>query len=551
MLAVQVELLTGLYVATRFNDRSRVEWPPHPSRLFSAAVAAWAEAGDEDPAELMALEWWEHQGAPQIACSWGSPREVEGWERSAVVHYVPDNDPQAVARDTARVYEQLDEARAEAALLTAPEDRTRAAKAHTALARVSAKAAEASARVSGGVAPESALELLPDRRGRKARWYPTIVPALDRITYVWPSADPPPAHIDALDGLLSRIGRLGHSSSLVSVEVVDGRPEPVLVADEAGQIPLRIAGPGQVQALKRAFASHGGTEPRTLPALVETYRPVAEVLDRYDEPRSLLGSDWVVLGVSGRPLGLRDCLGVAKTIRMALMSHSEIQPAPPMLSGHEPGPGGVPTAPVGAPHLAIVPLPFVGHTHGDGLIRGIALVVPRGASRTEAAAVHDALGRWLGAGGELQLGRRGLRHIRVLDLADAGWSEQPSRWCSPCATWVSVTPVALDRFPGHLGAADPALRQRAEEHAVQIVTASCEHIGLPRPSSVAVTNGPLINGARPARWFPPYTTQGGRLRRSLVHVRLEFDQPVGGPVVVGAGRYLGYGLCAPLEGSAS
>src|SRR5690606_13655907 len=48
-MAVAVELLTGRYVATRFNDRDRPEWPPHPGRLFSAAVAAWAEADEPDP----------------------------------------------------------------------------------------------------------------------------------------------------------------------------------------------------------------------------------------------------------------------------------------------------------------------------------------------------------------------------------------------------------------------------------------------------------------------------------------------------------------------
>ena len=39
MFAIRVECLTGRYVATAYDDRSRAEWPPHPARLFSALVA--------------------------------------------------------------------------------------------------------------------------------------------------------------------------------------------------------------------------------------------------------------------------------------------------------------------------------------------------------------------------------------------------------------------------------------------------------------------------------------------------------------------------------
>ena len=51
MFAIAVELLCGRYTAMQFNDRTRPEWPPHPARLFSAMVAAWADADEPDPAE--------------------------------------------------------------------------------------------------------------------------------------------------------------------------------------------------------------------------------------------------------------------------------------------------------------------------------------------------------------------------------------------------------------------------------------------------------------------------------------------------------------------
>ena len=46
---IEVNFLTGRFVATCHNDRRQPEWPPHPARLFSALVAAWADADEPDP----------------------------------------------------------------------------------------------------------------------------------------------------------------------------------------------------------------------------------------------------------------------------------------------------------------------------------------------------------------------------------------------------------------------------------------------------------------------------------------------------------------------
>ena len=48
---IEVNFLTGRYVATFHNDRRQPEWPPHPARLFSALVAAWADADEPDRSE--------------------------------------------------------------------------------------------------------------------------------------------------------------------------------------------------------------------------------------------------------------------------------------------------------------------------------------------------------------------------------------------------------------------------------------------------------------------------------------------------------------------
>ena len=73
---IEVNFLTGRYVATFHNDRRQPEWPPHPARLFSALVATWADADEPDRSEREALEWLEAQGHPAIAASCAVPRKV-------------------------------------------------------------------------------------------------------------------------------------------------------------------------------------------------------------------------------------------------------------------------------------------------------------------------------------------------------------------------------------------------------------------------------------------------------------------------------------------
>ena len=64
MLAIEIELLSGRYVATAHDDRTRAEWPPHPARFFSALVAALHDREPVDTAERDALLWLEAQPEP-------------------------------------------------------------------------------------------------------------------------------------------------------------------------------------------------------------------------------------------------------------------------------------------------------------------------------------------------------------------------------------------------------------------------------------------------------------------------------------------------------
>jgi CRISPR-associated protein Csb2 len=86
MLALEVEFLLGRYVATDYRDREKAEWPPHPSRLYSALVAAAYESGLGESARA-ALLWLESLPPPQICA------EHTAAAQTPVTVYVPVNDP--------------------------------------------------------------------------------------------------------------------------------------------------------------------------------------------------------------------------------------------------------------------------------------------------------------------------------------------------------------------------------------------------------------------------------------------------------------------------
>jgi CRISPR-associated protein Csb2 len=549
MLAIEVAFLTGRYVATAYNTRSEAEWPPHPARLFSALAAThFALDTDEQGLadERAVLEWLERRGAPSIAASEAATRDV-------VTVFVPVNDvaltnvdDEAAQLDDARV--ALEHARSAGDAKLVKKQTAVVNKAESILQKAISRDTAVSFR---RVDPRYGRRVLPEHRTRQPRTFPSVAPANPRVTYIWPDVAASDRQRDQLDRLLGRVVRLGHSSSLVSVRLVDTPPTPNWRPADDGEEVLRVVQGGQLSALVQAYALHRETEPRVMPALHQRYsKTLRAVVDEH--PASVFSDSWLVLRrVEGPLLPMTSAVGVAQVMRKALLSYSE-EPIPEILSGHAPGGG-----PSQRPHVAIVPLPFVGHPHASGAILGLALVLPRAASDEERRAVYQAVYGWehdhrqddedtpviqlnLGSTGELRLER--------IEWGVPLTSLRAETWCGPGRAWYSVTPVALDRNPGDLRSRDPKKLNEALLAARDIVAQACARIGLPRPTSVEVLPAAPWAGAAKARHYPPYPPDTARTQRVLTHVRVEFDRAVCGPVLIGAGRYLGLGLLRPEAG---
>src|SRR5208283_3726887 len=219
---------------------------------------------------------------------------------------------------------------------------------------------------------------------------------------------------------------------------------------------------------------------------------------------------------------------VAQTMRAASISKART-PIPEVLSGHQPD--GTPSA---QPHAAFTALPYVadaqlGSDHADGHLLGIAVILPQGIDRVGRLAVLRAIR----AVEELRLGPLGVWRLERLPPDPALYGLRHLTWTRASTRWSSVTPVVLDRFPQ-----DPYGPEAAD-----IIAASCERIGLPRPA-VKPCHFSSLRGVPPSNAFST-SSKAGMPRRFHVHADLIFPTAVSGPILIGAGRYRGFGLCRP------
>jgi len=476
-LCLEIELLTGVYRGS-LPHGLEAEWPPHPERVFSALVQAWAD-GDQDETEHEALRWLEAQPAPLVEAD--DPRVVS--YRDSPTVFVPPNDDRG------------DE-----------------------------------------------IRVLPERRSRQARLFRAVVPQIPFIRFYW-QAEPTWLIADALDNLASRVASIGHSASLVRAAFVIPSGLDMVRLWHPAELgsPLRVPHAGRMARLEEWFERQ--ERPRSGMAL-HYKRFGAEPAP--PPPAGVFGgpSDWFVFEDDGgwRP-DLLATAKITKVLRDALMSLGP-QPVPELLSGHDESGG-----PTSRHHVAILPLARVGDRYGTGDVLGLAVVLPRNAEPNEREKLLTALSKFAqieqGPDATAEL-RFGDQRSWLLKRAPAPSREtlRPERWCQTAATWATVTPLLLDRYAKNN---DPA------EEAATIAQA-CRNIGLPEPETIEIHKHSAHQGAAsayPARGVPTrpdwsFPTGSRLARRPRRHAVLRFAEPVRGPIIVGAGRFQGFGLCLPL-----
>ena len=380
--------------------------------------------------------------------------------------------------------------------------------------------------------------VMPTFRRRQARRFPAYRPGNPAARLVWRGAAADAMTMAALNALAADTPYVGHSSSLTRCRF---RME---WAPEASERPRRRIYPGRLAELERVYRAGRRPDPGDSvrqEASAETARIASVFSDR-----------WLVLEhVSDEVPDLRAAALVAKALHKTVMAGYEriglgdIVPA--AVSGHAPD-----GKPLGEPHLASAPMAFLGSPHADGDVLGFALIPPRNGNLLADQAFQRAfraVTHWVEEEGrrELVLDCGGLRLAFTLAGEATRRSLEPTPYVADARVWATCTPVVLDR---HLKEKDNAGREAEIEN---LVRRACRNIGLPEPARVIPDKHSAVEGAPsayPSGHAPAWT--GWRLppslaSRQLTHVVLQFEHPVRGPVILGAGRFVGLGLCRALD----
>ncbi len=570
-LTIGWEYLTGYCVATDPASRQRAEWPPHPGRVFMALAAAWFETG-EDAEEGIALRWLEKLGDPHLVL----PPDGEVSHRKVVTVFVPVNGDQA--KDTF------------------PEKKSGTLQSAPAIARKKNDRTFPSAWVGDALCflhwPNAVLEdverhqvALDGLCGKVTRighssslvrmWVAedthsprqseTWVP--DDGLADWQARRASEGTLDLLDRQFNRRGREEFDRLTGEIESLAAKKKTIRGKGASEQ---KAAIDRQIGAIRERLKSVDPRPPiRPKLGLWSGYRrcesePLAPT--RHTD----FDSDILILTqIDGPRLPLVSTLAVTQALRGTVMSLSGVQPPPSWVSGHLDG-----CQPLrnGRQHLAYIPLPFVGSDYADGHLLGAALVFPREIARPDRGRVLApfVLDPRSGESREIRLT---LGSLGEWTLVKRDWSEsrqglKPETWTAHphgATTWATVTPVVLDRFPK----ADRAREQtKWQMEVVEIIETACQRLGLPAPAEVqfgttswhrgspraSTKRRPLQEHAGAADsttslgdGFPTYPAKGSNGLRPQLHVHLRFAEPVVGPILLCAGRFLGYGLCKPLR----
>lgn len=393
------------------------------------------------------------------------------------------------------------------------------------------------------------LDTLAAFRRRLERRFPTAIPDDPLMAFCWRTATPNAAVFAALQSLADATPYLGHSSSLVRFWF----HQNPRADDDLGVPSSTWVFPGRLAQLETAFRA--GQRPSAAESV-----PRVRIRRKPPAPASVFGAHWIVLADAGgaRP-NIRGAAVATHALRTMLLSGFQGEDAPEVISGH--AKDGQPSA---QPHMAIFPLAYVGRHFADGHLMGLAICLPRAVADPDEQALFRAIKHLQRARPRQGRGRAALdvEADLVLGLPDGqSWrlvrqpdpqaaSLKPERYTATANTWASVTPIVLDR---HLRFGRRVNQAQRHAEIVALLRRSCTHIGLPEPRSVVPSRYSTIRASPAARRSPTsppwmrWNLPGSFAGRQLTHATLTFDQPVQGPVALGAARFFGMGLCLPVE----
>lgn len=528
MLIIELRFLTNRYHATPWNrqvNEGAIEWPPSPWRLLRTLIATWHHKGSDllDEVQMREIVLELASALPRYAL----PTIAEAHTR----HYMPTRE------STTKVFDAF-----------------------------------------------------------------AVLPPGAPVVVAWPEVELAPALCSGLATLLDRVGYLGRAESWVAAKVGTASPEDFNAAPlmHEGQLPdgaelVRVLAPEsptayaawrerriaelRAQALEKKGAkarAKGGTPPTALSAKeaaeIEKELPIGIFEALQADTGELRKAGWSQAPGSAwqdyarpaeafvvtpprtaqRPAPrafvaryevssavlpqITETVSVTDRLRKALMSRSRevLGNASPLFSGHTPDGSARRDD-----HRHAFYLP---ECDARGHITHLLVHAPEGFSPEDRVALGNLDRLWGHGGHDLQL--------VLAELGDAETVASRGGLLAESRVWVSRTPFVLTRHPKRTRAGQPKCRpdgRQIDGPEDQIRTELLRR-GFPDPLSVTFLREAQV-GDRRIAWLRfrrdrpdssgPHASQAGH------GFRIEFPEPVRGPIALGYGCHFGLGLFVP------
>ncbi|MDE2686219.1 MAG: type I-U CRISPR-associated protein Csb2 [Chloroflexota bacterium] len=485
-LLITVRFHEGRYHGRDDGHISSEAWPPSPARLFQALVAAAAGGSRLHPEARQALRWLEELDPPRIA----APAVRRG---RPVKRFVPNNDLDSVGGDPMRVGE-----------IRVPK-----------------------------------------------LWRPCFFDADEPVIYVWNfrSGSEEASQVCAIAERLYQLGR-GIDMAWASGEILEREEAEAVLESHSGRArkpcglgAVAVPRSGTLESLilrherkRRQFSTASiGRKPHVLfskaPKAIFAYAG-------YDTPPHRFYFDLRADTGGFAPKALTSTALLVAVLRDAavirLQEHltGNVTAIERLISGRGAGPADL------AQRIRIIPIPSIGAAQTDPSIRRVMVEVP-----VDCPIRPDDL-KWAFAGLKVCGSSPASPPIGLLVSTDD--SSMADRFCQSGTLFRTITPAALPANPGRIHR--DTGRDRAphgREQAARSVTRALRHAGIDsRPTEISVQKEPYHRRGVMANECAP----GSRFSKSVLwHVKISFAEPLGGPLLIGDGRFCGLGLLEPIN----
>ncbi len=206
--------------------------------------------------------------------------------------------------------------------------------------------------------------------------------------------------------------------------------------------------------------------------------------------------------------------------------------------------------------ISYMPLPSIGHTHADALIRNVMLIAPLGMEKDLAKVARVIEGGLLTPETVHDAGGCDAQAVVVPDYRAQLQSFHPPKgkfiaegYLGTHRVWHTVTPIILDEHAKKVERKNEETGEPEKDwNHDALICLALKRAGVETPCRFTWQAQPFLKNClsahrynrdkKPTGYYRPKRFEG----KTAVHVRIEFDHPVPGPITLGAGRHCGFGL---------